>query len=221
MVVAQDAAAAGVAHAYVYLSDDGAEPVLLCDGCGYVALSDAAASSRPSAASESLLPLEKIATPHTATIADLAHLLGVPESRTAKAVFLMAAVEEGERFVFAVVRGDTDVSERKLQAALRERWAAGGGFRAATDAEIRAAGATPGYASPIGLRRRTLVVVDQLAAESPNLVAGANEEGYHLLNTNHGRDYRATRVADIALAEAPATAARRAAARCAARVRPC
>ena len=67
------------------------------------------------------LPLEKIETPHTATIADLARLLGVPESRTAKAVFLMAAAEDGERFVFAVVRGDTDVSERKLRVALRRK----------------------------------------------------------------------------------------------------
>jgi prolyl-tRNA synthetase len=32
-------------------------------------------------------------------------------------------------------------------------------------------------------------------------VAGANEEGYHLLNTNYGRDYTAEVVTDIALAE--------------------
>jgi prolyl-tRNA synthetase len=31
-------------------------------------------------------------------------------------------------------------------------------------------------------------------------VAGANEEGYHLLNTNYGRDYQAAEVADIAAA---------------------
>jgi prolyl-tRNA synthetase len=45
-----------------------------------------------------------------------------------------------------------------------------------------------------------LVVVDDLAAESPNLVAGANEAGYHLLNVNYGRDYKADIVADIASA---------------------
>jgi prolyl-tRNA synthetase len=59
----------------------------------------------------------------------------------------------------------------------------------------------PGYASPIGLRD-IVVVVDDIIAESPNLVAGANEEGYHLLNTNYGRDYTATVVADIAVARA-------------------
>jgi prolyl-tRNA synthetase len=35
---------------------------------------------------------------------------------------------------------------------------------------------------------------------SPNLVAGANDEGYHLLNTNTPRDYTASIVADIAAA---------------------
>ncbi|HEX7593407.1 MAG TPA: His/Gly/Thr/Pro-type tRNA ligase C-terminal domain-containing protein, partial [Anaerolineae bacterium] len=34
----------------------------------------------------------------------------------------------------------------------------------------------------------------------PNLVAGANEAGYHLLNTNTPRDYAASMVADIAAA---------------------
>ena len=46
-----------------------------------------------------------------------------------------------------------------------------------------------------------LVVVDELAAHSPNLVAGANRPGYHTLNVNHGRDYQATIVADIAMAQ--------------------
>ncbi len=200
VMLVRDQTAAAASHAYLYPSDDGIETALVCDGCGYVALAAAAASGRLPGPPEDLLPLEKIATPHTSTIADLARLLGVPESRTAKAVFLVAAAEEGERFVFAVVRGDTGVSEHKLRAALRRLEVRAGTLRPATEAEIRATGATPGYASPVGLRN-VLVVVDQLAARSPNLVAGANEEGYHLLNTNVGRDYRASLVADIAAAE--------------------
>jgi prolyl-tRNA synthetase len=45
------------------------------------------------------------------------------------------------------------------------------------------------------------VVVDDLIPNSPNLVAGANEDGYHLRNVNLGRDYEADIVADITLAE--------------------
>ena len=45
------------------------------------------------------------------------------------------------------------------------------------------------------------IVVDDSILSSPNLVAGANETDYHLLNTNYGRDYQADIVADIAAAE--------------------
>jgi len=58
----------------------------------------------------------------------------------------------------------------------------------------------PGYASPLGVTG-AVVVVDELVARSPNLVAGANEEGYRLRNVNYARDYRADAVADIAVAE--------------------
>ena len=54
----------------------------------------------------------------------------------------------------------------------------------------------PGYGSPIGARG-TVVVVDDLAARSPNLVAGANREGFHYRNVNAGRDFTADITADI------------------------
>lgn len=201
VIVARDETSPAASHVYLHLSSDGLENALLCDGCGYAALAGASRFSKPPVEPEAALPLEKIPTPHTATIADLAALLRVPESRTAKAVFLMAAMEEGEQFVFAVVRGDMDLSEHKLKAALRSLGKAASSLRPATETEIRATGATPGYASPIGLKN-VLAIVDDLVARSPNLVAGANDEGYHLLNTNHGRDYHATLVTDLAAARA-------------------
>jgi prolyl-tRNA synthetase len=73
-------------------------------------------------------------------------------------------------------------------------------LRPAQEAEIRAVGAVPGYASPVGLRS-VLVVVDDAVPTSPNLVAGANREGYHLLNVNYGRDFAADVVTDIAVAD--------------------
>ena len=70
------------------------------------------------------------------------------------------------------------------------------GLRIATTEEIKAAGMEPGYASPIGAHDTT-VVVDELAARSPNLVAGANRHGFHLRNVNVGRDFTPDLVADI------------------------
>jgi prolyl-tRNA synthetase len=72
-------------------------------------------------------------------------------------------------------------------------------LRPATDDEIRAIGAVAGYGSPVGVKN-CLIVVDDAVMTAPNLVAGANEEGYHYLNVNAGRDYKADIVADVALA---------------------
>ena len=81
------------------------------------------------------------------------------------------------RFVVAIVRGDHDVNETKLVNAI----AAVGGLRPAQVEEIRERGMEPGYGSAIGARD-AVVVVDALAARSPNLVAGANRPGWHLRN---------------------------------------
>ena len=100
------------------------------------------------------------------------------------------------RLVTAIVRGDYEVNETKLGNAVE----AVGGIRPATVEEIKAAGMEPGYGSPIGAKG-TVVVIDDLVARSPNLVAGANREGFHYRNVNAGRDYTADVVADITNAQ--------------------
>ncbi|MEP7356549.1 MAG: proline--tRNA ligase, partial [Anaerolineales bacterium] len=189
-----------LAHEYMYLTPIGEDSLLLCDKCGYAANRQIARFRKPAAAVEEAKPVEKVATPHTPTIEALAELLGVTKARTAKAVFMVATVTEGqeqvEKFVFAVVRGDMDVNETKLANAVKARE-----LRPAREAEIVAAGAVPGYASPMGLDpKKALVVIDEAVAESPNLVAGANEAGFHNLNVNYGRDFQAAIVTDLAAA---------------------
>jgi len=189
-----------LAHEFMYLTPIGEDTLLLCDGCGYAANRQIARFRKPVAAPEAPRPLEKVATPATATIEALAALLGVPKARTAKAVFMVATRSDGatdvQQLVFAVVRGDMEVNETKLANAVQAH-----ALRPAQVAEIQATGAVPGYASPIGLPD-VLVVVDDSIPASPNLVAGANEPGYHLLHTNYGRDYQAAIIADIAAAGA-------------------
>ncbi|MCS7011219.1 MAG: His/Gly/Thr/Pro-type tRNA ligase C-terminal domain-containing protein, partial [Anaerolineales bacterium] len=145
---------------------------------------------------------EKVKTPDCKTIEDLSNFLSVPKAKTAKAVFFMASIPEGdtthEQFIFAVIRGDMGLNETKLADLLGARE-----LRPATDEEIRAIGAEPGFASPVFLPRRdsVKVVIDDSILTSPNLVAGANQVDYHLLNTNYPRDYQADLVADIAVAD--------------------
>ncbi len=188
-----------LAHEFMYLTPVGEDTLLICADCGYAANRHIARFRKPEPEKEALLPVEKIETPEMTTIEELADFLGVPKSRTAKAVFMIATIPEGteehEKFVFAIVRGDMNLNEIKLANTVKAKE-----LRPATDEEIRAVGAVPGYASPIAVKD-TLVVVDDLIPDSPNLVAGANEEGYHLKNVNIGRDFEADIIADIALAE--------------------
>ncbi|MGD8731855.1 MAG: proline--tRNA ligase, partial [Anaerolineales bacterium] len=188
-----------MAHEFMYLTPVGEDTLLLCDNCGYAANRQIAQFQKPKPEEEELLPIEKVETPEMKTIEGLAKFLDVPKSRTAKAVFTMGTFSEGEeeheRFVFAIVRGDMDLNETKLANAVKAKE-----LRPATEAEIIAVGAVPGYASPVDIKD-AMVVVDDLIPGSPNLVAGANEEGYHLRNVNLGRDYEADVIADIAAAE--------------------
>ena len=64
---------------------------------------------------------------------------------------------------------------------------------------ITAHGIVPGFGSLIGAKGDFVAIVDDSVAKSNNLVAGANKAGWHLINTNYGRDYTGT-VADIASA---------------------
>jgi prolyl-tRNA synthetase len=175
---------------WAHVAPDGDTEIVQCDSCSYAAECALARFARPRPAPEEPRPLTKVATPNAATIAELCAFLRITPERTAKAVLL---VDDTDRFIFAVVRGDREVSEGRLRLAL-----GASSLRPATEAEIRAAGAVPGYASPIGLAPSAVVVVDAEAAASANLVAGANEQGFHLENTNAGRDYKPTLVAEIA-----------------------
>ena len=177
------------AHEFMVLNPAGEDVLVLCEACGYAANRQVAVVGKAAPAVAQPLPLEEVATPGAATIADLAALLGVGPERCAKATFFVTG--DG-RLITAIVPGDYEVNETKLSNAV----AAIGGLRPAQVEEIRAAGMEPGYASPIGAHGVT-VVVDELVARSTNLIAGANREGFHLRNVNVGRDFVPDVVAEL------------------------
>jgi prolyl-tRNA synthetase len=173
----------------MYLNPIGEDTIVLCDSCGYAQNRQVATAAPVIPAAEEALPVERVATPDTTTIESLCRLLNVPPERTAKVIFLAAS---GDRFVVAVVRGDMQLNEAKLATLV-----GAAELRPMTVDEIQSIGCVAGYASPIGVGDRAMVVVDEVVAKSANLVAGANETGWHLLNVNVGRDYEPDRVADI------------------------
>lgn len=188
-----------VSHEYMYLSPIGEDTIIHCPNCGYTANRQVARFQK-TYYPEQVKPKELVQTPNTKTIDDLTKLLNIPASKTAKALFMVGSFvnaktgEEEDKLVVGLIRGDMDIEENKLQNAARAN-----SLRPAHDEEILAAGIVPGYGSPIGCSSNTVVIVDDSVAKSNNLVAGANKEGYHFLNTNFGTDYNGV-VADIASA---------------------
>jgi len=210
-----------LAHEYMYLNPIGEDTLILCIACHYSANRQVARFQKTPADPEELKPILRVHTPNCKSIEDLANFLGLPKSKTAKAVFFMATIPQDpkglsrplgsdqEQFIFAVIRGDMELNETKLANAIHAR-----DLRPATEEEINAIGAEPGFASPVGLsplplgrvpvrveRPEVRVVVDDSISSSPNLVAGANQNDYHLLNTNYPRDYSADILTDLAAAD--------------------
>lgn len=188
-------------HEFMVLSENGEDTVFISSDGAYAANAERAVFDKGTPPTEELGQLEEVYTPNCKTIAEVADFLGVPQTRTVKAVFYIAENEK-EDFIFVVIRGDLPVNEVKLSNAL-----GGINFRPATEEEIETVGAVPGYASPIGLNkdlgggRKLIIIADDSAVNFPNLVSGANKAEYHLKNTNANRDYQPDIVADIALAQ--------------------
>ena len=182
----------GRSEEFTVLAPEGESRIACCDACSYAA-SDEKAQLRPlDAPDEAELPLEKVSTPHTSTIALLAEFLKIPVEKTIKAV---AYQTEEDVLVLAFLRGDHEVNEVKLANAVpgaRE-------LRMADEAAIRAAGGCPGFMSPIGIKEGTHIVVDETAMRMKNAVSGANEQDYHYTNVNPVRDFAHVTVADIRL----------------------
>lgn len=192
-------------HEFVVPHPQGEDMFIACNNCDYAANVEAAAFVREGDKPAGLATLEKVATPNCKTIADVAAFVGVPTAQTIKAVFYWftpSGMQTGQ-LVFALVRGDLEINEVKLANAL-----GGGALRPATEEEIRAIDAVPGYASAIGLniagqlgQPGVYVIADTSIEAGGNFVVGANEEGYHYTGANYPRDFAVSRLADIAQAD--------------------
>ncbi|WP_417170514.1 proline--tRNA ligase [Victivallis sp.] len=182
-----------VSHEFMAICDCGEDTVITNADYSYRANREIAVAAWKFEKGEPL-PLEKVHTPGMKTIEDVAGFLGVKSENTGKAVFYQDA-HTGE-LIFVLIRGDFEVNEVKLANALKVPE-----LKFADDAAIEAAGAVPGFASPVGIDpAKARIIVDRSAAESGNLVVGANETDYHYRNFNFDRDLAGSGclVADIA-----------------------
>jgi prolyl-tRNA synthetase len=177
------------AYEFVIPCEHGDDIMIRCPHCGYRANRDVAMGHKEFT-SGSPKPISREETPGCDTMDKLAEYLSLSKKQLAKAMLLKTL----DGVVMAVVRGDNEVSLEKLTRYLKEPV-----LDIAGHEEVMRHGFVPGFLSPIGNRDEVPVIVDGAVAKSTNLVLGANEEGYHYLNTNFGRDYESAHVADISM----------------------
>lgn len=170
-----------VSHEFMAICDCGEDTIFVSPDKKYRANREIATAAWKFEKSEAL-ELEEVSTPGKKTIEEVAEFLNVKAENTGKAVFYQDA-RTGE-LIFAMIRGDFEVNESKLAnlAKVPE-------LKFADDEAILAAGAVPGYASPIGIDgKKVKIILDRSVVESSNLVVGANAPDAHYKNFNVERD---------------------------------
>ena len=164
-------------HEFMAPSQAGEDRVAICGSCGYAANVELAVGTAPAPAFPAWT-LEEVSTPNARTIAEVSALLRIDPALTIKSLVVVGAGGP----VLALVRGDRQLRERKLQRAV-------GAFRPAhRDEVVEAAGVEPGFVGPVGLGLR--IIADE-SLRTGCYVTGANKPDMHLRGVVPGRDFQA------------------------------
>jgi prolyl-tRNA synthetase len=195
-------------HEFMVMTDAGEDFVASCSKCGYAANLEKATSHLEPV--EDLAPTgtgkpELVHTPGLKTVEEVAKYLGISPKQNMKTMAYMAVEADGKtgesrsRPVIAFVRGDHQLNEAKLSAAVEGR-----AFRPMHPEEIQEIFGSPaGFLGPIGISPSNnkdgppIVLVDTALQGRTNLISGANKEDYHLRNIAPGRDFPVEQWVDL------------------------
>ena len=168
----------------------GEDAICYCSACNYAANEEKAATIAPEPAKDyEMKEIEKIHTPNVKTIEEL---MGFMNSKPTEFVKTILYDIDG-KIVACMVRGDREINETKLG----NLYDATEMNLAAFDDVERITGAKVGFAGPVGLKEQIDLIVDPEVLAMENFIVGANESDYHFKNINYGRDFEATKVADV------------------------
>lgn len=177
-----------MSHEFQVLADSGEDLIVSCDSCEYAANVEKAELAAAAAEAFDDAELTEVDTPGASTIEEVSGMLGLAPERFVKTLIFTAG--DGTA-VAALVRGDDQLSEPKLRAAL-----GADELRMASDDEVeRATGAPAGFAGPVGLGLRTLA--DHRLVGARGMATGANKADTHLVGVAHERDFGKVEVADL------------------------
>ncbi|AKA71388.1 proline--tRNA ligase [Clostridium scatologenes] len=162
----------------------GEEQVVCCEGCGYKEDLEIATCTLQEKEEDDMKPVNKISTPDTRTIDELASLFNTTPEYFVKTIIYKI----NSKIVAVMVRGDREVNETKVKSKIGHIVS----FELADEEIVRyATSAEIGFAGPINLKCDTLLV-DEEITRMRNFMVGANETGYHYECVNYERDFTGT-----------------------------
>ena len=184
-------------HEFTALCEYGESEIAYCDRCDLAATVEKAAcvDAAPQDYVE-MLPLEKVYTPGTKTIDEVAEYLKLDKKQTIKALLFVTYDAEGNEngYVAVFIRGDRELNMTKLVNALNIPEYA---IAFADEEKMSAAtGCVGGFTGPMHLHDCKIIVDSELPGLK-NLCAGACETDHHYINMNYGRDYKGDMIVDL------------------------
>ncbi len=204
---------------FMVYTDAGEDLVASCGKCGYAANLEKATSKLEAVeelSANASGAREKVYTPGTKTIDEVAAFLKTPVNNNMKSLAYVltdgasAAGRAVNRPLLVLMRGNDQMNEAKLSAAIGGRE-----FRPMQEEEIvRYFGSPAGYLGPVGLKQvrvvenigksgyagdadQFVVVMDEALRGRKNLVGGANELDHHFTGLSAGVDFEVTSYADL------------------------
>jgi prolyl-tRNA synthetase len=180
-----------VSHEFMVLTPAGEDRVVLSAGGDYAANFERATAAPVPPQTDEMGTLEKVHTPGFGRVEEVCEFMGTEPRQMIKTLVYVGTVRaqkdgpEQTLRVVALVRGDHDINEYKLNKA------AGMMLELADPATIEeVTGAAVGFAGPQGLIDRVdQLIVDRDVATMRNGATGANQTDYHVKNVNPGRDF--------------------------------
>lgn len=180
-VVAADSGAIGGSGSKEFhvIADSGEDTLVVCDSCDYGANIEAAIRKPKTYNFERKSDSKKIHTPNTKTIEEVANFLNISKEQTIKAVIKKAIYEEKTQIVIFFVRGSDELEETKACNAVNALE-----LIDASEDDIKEAGLVAGYCGLFNLPSNINFIIDLELKDEIGLACGANEEDYHLVNTD-------------------------------------
>ncbi len=184
-------------HEFHVLAKSGEDAIAFSNNSDYAANIEKAEALPPS---DGRMPpnetLEKVATPNSHTIDEVASLLAVRPDQIVKTLIVKAdtdIVKAGTPPLIALIlRGDHQLNELKAEKIQ----GVAAPLTLADDDEIESAlGCKVGSIGPVNLAIPT--IIDRTAANMSDFVCGANTDGFHYTGVNWERDCQCQQIEDL------------------------